>query len=113
MNVLVMLLITVLVFAAGYWLYARYIERVFDVDGTHVTPAVEINDGVDYVPTHKFVIFGHHFAAIAGGGPIIGPTVALIFGYIPVWLWIMIGTLFIGAVHDLSLIHISEPTRPY
>jgi carbon starvation protein len=59
---------------------------------------------VDYVPTHKIVIFGHHFASIAGGGPIIGPCVGLIFGFAPVWLWILLGTVFIGAVHDYSVL---------
>ena len=111
MNVLVIFWITIAVAVLGYRIYARYIEKVFDVDGTHVTPATEVNDGVDYVPTKKIVIFGHHFASIAGGGPIIGPTVALIFGYIPVWLWIMIGTLFIGAVHDFSALLASMRER--
>ncbi len=111
MNVLAIFLISVIVFALGYRFYARYIEKIFDVDGSHVTPAVEVNDGVDYVPTKKIVIFGHHFASIAGGGPIIGPTVAMIFGYVPVWLWIMIGTLFIGAVHDFSALLASMRER--
>jgi len=111
MNVLVLLLVSVAVFFLGYRFYARYIEKIFDVDGTHTTPAVEINDGVDYVPTRKFVIFGHHFASIAGGGPIIGPTVALAFGYVPVWLWIVLGTLFIGTVHDFSALLASMRER--
>jgi len=102
MNVLVILGVSAAVFFLGYRFYARFIEKVFDVDGSHVTPAEEINDGVDYVPTRRFVIFGHHFASIAGGGPIIGPAVALVFGYVPVWLWIVLGTLFIGGVHDFS-----------
>jgi carbon starvation protein len=111
MNALLIFLITIAVFILGYRFYARYIEKIFDVDGSHVTPAVEVNDGVDYVPTKKIVIFGHHFASIAGGGPIIGPTVALIFGYIPVWLWIMIGTVFIGAVHDFTALLASMRER--
>ena len=102
MNVLVILFSSAAVFYLGYRFYARFIETVFDVDGSHTTPAVEIDDGVDYVPSRQFVVFGHHFASIAGGGPIIGPTVALVFGYVPVWLWIVLGTLFIGAVHDFS-----------
>lgn len=102
MNVLAMLLGSAAVFYLGYWFYARFIEKVFDVDGSHPSPAVEVNDGVDYVPSRPFVVFGHHFASIAGAGPIIGPTVALVFGYVPVWVWIVVGTLFIGAVHDFS-----------
>lgn len=111
MNVLVIFLITIAAFVLAYRFYARYIEKVFDVDGSHATPAVEVNDGVDYVPTKKVVIFGHHFASIAGGGPIIGPTVGLIFGYVPAWLWIMIGTVFIGAVHDFTALLASMRER--
>lgn len=111
MNALVLLLVSLAAFYLGYHLYARFIERVFDVDGTHPTPAAVIHDGVDYVPTKKFVLFGHHFASIAGGGPIIGPTVALVFGYVPVWLWIVLGTLLIGGVHDFSALLASVRER--
>jgi carbon starvation protein len=102
MNTLVVLGVSIILLYLGYRFYARYIEGIFQVDGTHVTPAVEVNDGIDYVPTKKFVLFGHHFASIAGGGPIIGPTVAFIFGFLPVWLWVVIGAVFVGAVHDFS-----------
>lgn len=104
MNLLLILGISIVVLLIGYIFYGRFIEKNFDVDGSHVTPAVEFKDDVDYVPTHKIVIFGHHFASIAGGGPIIGPCVALIFGFVPVWLWILLGTVFIGAVHDYSVL---------
>ncbi len=104
MNILFMLGVTIALYYLGYRYYARYIEKTFNVDGTHQTPAVELEDGVDYVPTRKVVVLGHHFASIAGGGPIIGPTVALIFGYLPVWLWILFGTLFFGAMHDFSVL---------
>ncbi len=104
MNILLILVISIVVLFLGFVFYGRYIEKIFDVDGTHVTPAVEFKDDVDYVPTHKIVIFGHHFASIAGGGPIIGPCVGLIFGFVPVWLWILLGTIFIGAVHDYSVL---------
>jgi len=102
MNILLILGISVLVLYGGYKIYGKHIEYLFNVDGTHKTPAVEMEDGVDYVPTKKFVVFGHHFASIAGGGPIIGPTVAMIFGYLPVWLWILIGSVFMGGVHDFT-----------
>lgn len=102
MNVLLILVITVAVFFIGYRFYGRFIEKVFDVDGSHATPAHEQRDDIDFVPTKKFVLFGHHFASIAGGGPILGPTFALIFGYLPVWLWIVVGTFLIGAVHDFT-----------
>ncbi|MBP7738748.1 MAG: carbon starvation protein A [Spirochaetes bacterium] len=104
MNLLLILGISIIALLIGYFFYGKFIEKNFDVDGTHTTPAVEFEDGVDYVPTHKIVIFGHHFASIAGGGPIIGPCVGLIFGFAPVWLWIIVGTIFIGAVHDYSVL---------
>lgn len=104
MNIMLLLILSSIILFLGYRFYARFIEKVFGIDGTHKTPAVEINDGVDYVPTRRFVIFGHHFASIAGGGPIIGPTVALAFGYMPVWLWIVFGTVLIGSVHDFSVL---------
>ncbi len=104
MNLLLVLGISIIALLIGYFFYGRFIEKNFDVDGSHVTPAVEYEDGVDYVPTHKIVIFGHHFASIAGGGPIIGPCVGIIFGFAPVWLWILLGTIFIGAVHDYSVL---------
>ncbi|MBN2159204.1 MAG: carbon starvation protein A [Spirochaetes bacterium] len=104
MNLLLVLGISIALLLMGYIFYGRFIEKNFDVDGSHVTPAVELQDGVDYVPTHKIVIFGHHFASIAGGGPIIGPCVGLIFGFMPVWFWILFGTIFIGAVHDYSVL---------
>lgn len=102
MNILVILMLSLAAFALCYRFYARHVEKAFEVDGTHVTPAVELKDDVDYVPTRKFVLFGHHFASIAGGGPIIGPTVGLVFGWVPVWLWLVLGTVFIGVVHDFS-----------
>ena len=104
MNLLLILVVSISVLLLGYIFYGRFIEKTFDVDGSHVTPAVELKDDVDYVPTHKVVIFGHHFSSIAGGGPIIGPCVGLIFGFLPVWIWIILGTVFIGAVHDYSVL---------
>jgi carbon starvation protein len=104
MNLLFILGVSVSILLLGYIFYGRFIERTFEVDGSHVTPAVELKDDVDYVPTHKVVIFGHHFSSIAGGGPIIGPCVGLIFGFLPVWIWIILGTVFIGAVHDYSVL---------
>ncbi len=102
MNVLAVLLVSLVAFWLGYRFWARRVEEAFEADGSHVMPSVTLRDDVDYVPTRKFVLFGHHFASIAGGGPIIGPTVALVFGWIPVWLWIVLGTVFIGVVHDFS-----------
>ncbi len=111
MNVLAVILPSLAVFYLAYRFYGKYIEKLFDVDGSHVTPASQVNDGVDFVPTRKFVLFGHHFASIAGGGPIIGPTVALVFGYLPVWLWVVIGSVMIGAVHDFCALLASMRER--
>jgi len=102
MNVAVPLLITVPVFVLGYLFYARRIDKLFNVDDANATPAVTCCDDRDFVPTRSFVLFGHHFASIAGGGPIIGPTLAMLYGYLPVWLWILLGAVFLGAVHDMT-----------
>ncbi|MHB0913272.1 MAG: carbon starvation CstA family protein [Armatimonadota bacterium] len=107
MNAGLLLLVAVPLFWAGYRFYARYIGKVFSENPANITPACELHDGVDYVPTKPIVLFGHHFASIAGAGPIIGPTLALIFGFIPVWLWVVIGSIFVGAVHDFSALFTS------
>ena len=80
-------------------------------DPDHVTPAVEKNDGVDYVPTRTPVLFAHHYATIAGAGPIIGPTLGILYGVGPAWLWIVIGGIFFGAVHDFSALFASIRER--
>ncbi|MBI5026801.1 MAG: carbon starvation protein A, partial [Nitrospirae bacterium] len=102
MNVALLILLSVLLYVLAYRFYAGYIAKVFDESDRNITPATELMDGWDYVPTKTPVVFSHHFASIAGAGPVIGPTVALIYGYLPVWLWIILGTIFIGAVHDFS-----------
>lgn len=107
MNVAILMLVTIPLFWLAYRLYGRYIEKVFDADPNNPTPAVTMKDDVDYVPTKTGVVFSHHFASIAGAGPIVGPTVAMIFGYIPVWLWVVCGGIFIGAVHDFTALFVS------
>ncbi|UCD86174.1 MAG: carbon starvation protein A [Deltaproteobacteria bacterium] len=107
MNVAWIIIIAIPLFYLAYRFYARYIARIFQEDDRNDTPAVSINDGVDYVPTKPLVLFGHHFSSIAGGGPIIGPTVGMIFGFIPVWLWVVLGSIFIGAVHDFAALFAS------
>ncbi len=107
MNIAILMLITIPVFWLAYRNYGKYLEKVVGVDDSRQTPAVTMRDDFDYVPTKTGVVFSHHFSAIAGAGPIIGPTVALIFGYIPVWLWVVLGGVFIGAVHDFTALFIS------
>ena len=92
-------------FAIGYRFYARYIaDRVVQLDPTRATPAWRRNDGLDYVPTEKPVLFGHHFAAIAGAGPLVGPVLAAQMGYLPGLLWILFGVLLAGAVQDFLVL---------
>ena len=107
MNGLILLVCALLYFALGYKFYGGFIARLFKVDNSIPTPAVVNHDGVDYVPTHPGVLFGHHFASIAGAGPIIGPIVACQFGWLPALLWIFIGCVFIGAMHDFAALFLS------
>jgi carbon starvation protein len=88
----------VCVYLLGYRFYAKWIEtRVFVVDKTRATPAERLNNGRDFLPTHRWVVFGHHFAAIAGAGPLVGPTLAMQFGYLPGTLWLLVGAVLGGA----------------
>ena len=105
------LAIMVLAFAGYiimYKLYGQYIGReIFKLSGACKTPACEYEDGIDYVPTKKEVIFGHHFTSIAGTGPIVGPAIAIIWGWVPALLWVFIGSIVMGAVHDFGALIIS------
>jgi carbon starvation protein len=96
------------VFAIAYRFYSRYIAQVaLGVDATRATPAWRRNDGLDYVPTERSVLFGHHFAAIAGAGPLVGPVLAAQMGYLPGTLWILAGVVFAGAVQDVLVLFFS------
>jgi carbon starvation protein len=95
-------------FVIAYRFYSRYIaDRVLKLDPTRATPALRRNDGLDYVPTDKWVLFGHHFAAIAGAGPLVGPVLAAQMGYLPGTLWILAGVVFAGAVQDFVILFLS------
>jgi len=107
MNILILLLLTIPLLLGAYYLYAGFLAKVLGVNDKQKTPAVRYQDNIDYVPTHPLVLFGHHFAAIAGAGPIVGPTVALLYGYLPVWLWVIVGVIFFGAVHDFASLFVS------
>ncbi|MCD6204246.1 MAG: carbon starvation protein A [Candidatus Marinimicrobia bacterium] len=97
-----LILAAIVVLLAGYIWYGRFLTRRFDVDPLRITPSHTKEDGVDYVPAKTPVLLGHHFSSIAGAGPILGPIYAAIFGWIPVFLWILIGSIFVGGVHDFS-----------
>jgi carbon starvation protein len=94
-------------FFIAYRFYARYIGRALGVDDARPTPAHGRNDGLDYVPTSRGVLFGHHFAAIAGAGPLVGPVLAAQMGYLPGTLWILFGVVFAGAVQDMLVLFFS------
>jgi carbon starvation protein len=98
----------VCIYFIAYRFYALFIaNRVFRVDAARPTPAWRRNDGLDYVPTHRVVLFGHHFAAIAGAGPLVGPVLAAQMGYLPGTLWILAGVVFAGAVQDMTVLFLS------
>ena len=107
MNGATLLLLASACFLVGYFLYAKMIERKLGVDPSIPTPAHTKKDGVDFIPAHPTVLFGHHFAAIAGAGPIVGPVLAAEFGWGSVALWIILGCIFIGAAHDMISLFLS------
>src|SRR5271165_2345037 len=92
----------------AYRFYALFIaEKVLQVDPNRQTPAYRHNDGLDYVPTNRYVLFGHHFAAIAGAGPLVGPVLAAQMGYLPGTMWILAGVVLAGAVQDVTVLFLS------
>ncbi len=102
MNAALLLLFAIIALLAGYIFYGRFLSRRLDIDPDRDTPAHTREDGIDYVPARAPVLFGHHFASIAGAAPIIGPVTAAVFGWIPVLLWVLIGSIFLGGAHDMS-----------
>ncbi|MCI5969090.1 carbon starvation CstA family protein [Helicobacter sp.] len=98
----------VCIYAIGYRFYSKYIaQKVLGLDDNRATPALTQNDGRDFVPTNKIVLFGHHFAAIAGAGPLVGPILAAQMGYLPGMIWIVVGVVLAGAVHDFTVLFVS------
>ena len=99
-------------YIVAYHTYGRWLSRkIFQLDAGALVPSVELNDDKDYVPTAKSVVFGHHFTSIAGTGPIVGPAIAIIWGWVPALLWVVFGAIFIGAVHDLGSLVVSLRNR--
>ena len=108
MNALFVVLAAAILFLLAYRFYGKLFgQKVLGLDPDRPTPAQEINDGIDYVPTRPAVLFGHHFASIAGLGPIVGPAIAVVWGWLPAILWVVFGSIFIGAVHDFAVLGIS------
>ncbi|OTG83561.1 carbon starvation CstA family protein [Acinetobacter sp. ANC 4648] len=107
-NAVWLVLAAICVYSIAYRFYSLFIAtKVFELDSRRLTPAHRMADGLDYVPTNKYVLFGHHFAAIAGAGPLVGPILAAQMGYLPGTLWLLIGVVFAGAVQDFLVLFIS------
>ena len=104
MNAIILVIIGLSFFYLGFRFYSKFIgSRIFDIDDTNIPmPSKTFEDGIDYVPTKKHILFGHHFTSIAGAAPIIGPCVAAFWGWLPALIWILVGTVFMGAVHDFG-----------
>jgi carbon starvation protein len=112
MNAIPLLLIGLAMFAGGYVLYSKFLgNRVYKLDASFKTPAHELQDGVDHVPTNKFVLWGHHFTSVAGAAPIVGPAVAVIWGWLPAFLWVTLGTVFFAGMHDLGALWASARNK--
>ncbi|KPJ52684.1 hypothetical protein AMJ39_07245 [candidate division TA06 bacterium DG_24] len=108
MNALFVAVLAVACFLLAYAFYGRFLgRRILSLDRTRQTPAHELRDDIDYVPSRKSVLFGHHFASIAGLGPILGPAIAVIWGWLPALIWIVVGSIFLGAVHDFTTLVVS------
>lgn len=108
MNAIVLALIGMVVLALGYRYYSKIVaERIFRLDPNYVTPAHRYKDDVDFVPTNKFVLWGHHFTSVAGAAPIVGPAIAVYWGWLPAFLWVILGTVFAAGVHDFGTLVLS------
>ena len=107
MNALLILLVAAVILVIGYVCYGGWLAKQWGVDPKNPTPAHELEDGVDYVPAPPYVVLGHHFSSIAGAGPINGPIQAAVFGWVPVLLWVLIGGIFFGAMHDFGALFAS------
>ena len=104
MSSIILVIAGLLIFFIGYKFYSNYLgRRIYDINDTNFSmPSSSFEDGVDYIPTKKHILFGHHFTSIAGAAPIVGPCVPAYWGWLPALLWILIGTVFMGAVHDFG-----------
>ena len=112
MSAIVLLLLGLGGMAAGYLFYSRFIaDRIYRLDPNYRTPAHEYEDGVDFVPTNRYVLWGHHFTSVAGAAPIVGPAIAVIWGWLPAFIWVVFGTIFFAGVHDSGALWASVRNR--
>lgn len=112
MNALLLCIIVYAGFIVAYHTYGRFLgNKLFGLNKKILTPAHEINDGIDYVPAKREILFGHHFTSIAGTGPIVGPAIGVIWGWIPALIWVLVGSVVMGAVHDFGALVISARNK--
>ncbi len=112
MGSLILMIIGLAVMAGGYLVYSKFLaQKVYKLNDAFVTPAHELKDGVDYVPTNKFILWGHHFTSVAGAAPIVGPAIAVIWGWLPALLWVTLGTVFFAGMHDLGTLWASTRNK--
>ena len=112
MLTLAVAVISFFAFIVAYNTYGRWLsKKIFQIDADAVVPAHELRDDVDFVPTKRQVLFGHHFTSIAGTGPIVGPAIAVFWGWLPALLWVVFGSIFVGAVHDFGSLFVSLRNR--
>ena len=112
MSTLLIALGALVLYLVAYHTYGRWLSRrIFKLDPEATVPSIELNDDVDYVPTKKSIVFGHHFTSIAGTGPIVGPAIAVMWGWLPALIWVLVGSIFIGAVHDFGALVVSLRNR--
>ncbi|TXE87637.1 carbon starvation protein A [Campylobacter volucris] len=103
MSASILLIIGIVVFVFGYFVYSKFVAKyILQLDDKNITPAHEFKDEIDYVPANKFVLWGHHFTAVAGAAPIVGPAIAVQWGWLPAFLWVVLGTVFFAGIHDMS-----------
>ncbi|GIO22388.1 carbon starvation protein A [Oceanobacillus sp. J11TS1] len=114
MNAILIALAGITLFILGYRYYSKFVaEKIFRLDPDYITPAHRFKDGVDYVPTNKFVLWGHHFTSVAGAAPILGPAIAIYWGWLPAFLWVVLGTIFAAGVHDFGTLALSVRNKGY
>lgn len=108
MNVLILLFTSIAIFVFGYFVYSRFVAyKILGLDDANITPAHTLRDDVDYVPANKFILWGHHFTAVAGAAPIVGPAIAVQWGWAPALIWVVLGTVFFAGIHDMSALFAS------
>ena len=111
MNGLLLLGLSALILVVAYLFYGRYLVKTWGIDPKATTPAVAKEDGTDFVPTNKWSVFAHQFSSIAGAGPVTGPVMAMMFGWLPAFLWVIVGGVFFGAVQDFGALYASVKTE--